>query len=229
MKYVVLDLEMCKVMKYQASSFPIKNEIIQIGAVKLNEDYEIIDEYSSYVKPQHGKINNFIKNLTGITEYHVKKAADLKNVIDTFLQWIGSEETTFIAWSNTDYNQLSREMEYNSIICDGKEALLNPEKWIDYQKVFGDRYNFPNPKKLSEALDLADITFEGVMHDGLNDAYNTARLFATLEKDPEYQLITEKYCNKAETEHLSVSFGDLLMQKFNFCVLEDVVEQAVSV
>jgi len=42
--YVVLDLEMCEVL-LKTNKYPYRNEIIQIGAVKMDESYKIVDKY----------------------------------------------------------------------------------------------------------------------------------------------------------------------------------------
>ena len=43
MNYLVIDLEMCKVPKhYRSNRYKYANEIIQVGAVLLEEKYEII-------------------------------------------------------------------------------------------------------------------------------------------------------------------------------------------
>ena len=61
--YVVIDLEFCKVPGSKRKAFNVKQEIIQIGAVLLNSEYEIVDQFSSYVKPAYGHIDPFIQNL----------------------------------------------------------------------------------------------------------------------------------------------------------------------
>ena len=77
-KRVVIDLEMCKVPQiYRSKDRSLSMEIIQIGAVLMNENNDILDEYSSYVKPEYGVVDNFIKGLTGIREADVKKAQGL--------------------------------------------------------------------------------------------------------------------------------------------------------
>ena len=74
--YVVIDLEMCEVL-LKTNRYPYRNEIIQIGAVMMDESYEIVDKYSTYVKPRFGKINHFISSLTGISERTIKDRIDL--------------------------------------------------------------------------------------------------------------------------------------------------------
>ena len=67
MNYLVIDLEMCKVPKdYRNKNYKYASEIIQIGAVLLDERYRRRDEICLYVHPEHGVIDNFIANMTGI-------------------------------------------------------------------------------------------------------------------------------------------------------------------
>ena len=44
----------------------------------MNENYEILDEFSSFIRPDFGKINYFIQNLTGISERDVRSAPSLE-------------------------------------------------------------------------------------------------------------------------------------------------------
>ena len=58
---------MCKVPKdYRNKNYKYASEIIQIGAVLLDERYRRRDEICLYVHPEHGVIDNFIANMTGI-------------------------------------------------------------------------------------------------------------------------------------------------------------------
>lgn len=67
MNYLVIDLEMCKVPRdYRSKRYKYANETIQIGAVLLDEEFKRIGTLSQFVHPEHGVINYFIENLTGI-------------------------------------------------------------------------------------------------------------------------------------------------------------------
>ncbi len=47
MNYLVIDLEMCKVPKhYRNKNYKYATEIIQVGAVLLDEEYEMIGKES---------------------------------------------------------------------------------------------------------------------------------------------------------------------------------------
>ena len=78
-QYVVVDLEMCKVpYSNRKKEFHGANETIQIGAVLLNEKYEVVDEFNTYVRPEFGSLDWFITNLTGITSKDLKSAPTMR-------------------------------------------------------------------------------------------------------------------------------------------------------
>ena len=82
MNYLVIDLEMCKVPKdYRNKNYKYASEIIQIGAVLLDERYRRRDEICLYVHPEHGVIDNFIANMTGIKNRQIKNAPKLRESI----------------------------------------------------------------------------------------------------------------------------------------------------
>ncbi|MCR4430553.1 MAG: PolC-type DNA polymerase III [Tepidanaerobacteraceae bacterium] len=64
-----------------------KDEIIEIGAVKI-KDGDIIDRFSSFIKPSRTLPTNII-NLTGITNEMVINAPPLKEVLSNFIDFLG--------------------------------------------------------------------------------------------------------------------------------------------
>lgn len=195
-KYAVVDLEMCKVPRgIRKDEFRWARETIQIGAVLMNESLEIIDEFVTYVAPQYGLIDTFINNLTGISRGDVAKAPEMKEALQAFAEWLPGN-TKLVSWSNNDEVQIRHEIEAKSIFIDGFDELL--DNWIDCQKTFAEKMNNQRRYKLSEALVAADINYEDGAHDGLVDAYNTALLFAKMEREP--QLILNPYYKRAVTD-----------------------------
>ncbi|MBD4340702.1 exonuclease, partial [Xanthomonas citri pv. citri] len=85
--------------------------------------------------------------------------------------------------------QLDHEIKSKKLNDEKLDELMKPERWVDYQEIFGKKYNFEQAVGLQEALMLCDIEPDGRMHDGLDDAWNTARLIEKLEKNPNYKLI----------------------------------------
>ena len=71
-EWIALDLE-------TTGLSPVKDEIIEIGAVKFR-DRKRIEDFSSFVKPSQ-KLGNFVKTLTGIQQSDVDRAPDVKSVL----------------------------------------------------------------------------------------------------------------------------------------------------
>ena len=209
MYYAVIDLEMCNVPKgYKRFGYKWSQETIQIGAVLLNEDYEIVDEFNTYVRPQYGHIDHFIEDLTGISQVDVLRAPTFEVALEDFLEWLPYDDVRCVSWSDSDPKQIVHEVIAKGIEDDRIEIII--ANWMDCQKTFGHKMGKENLYKLEEALVASDIIPEGRVHDGLSDARNTAMLFAKLEQNPDYEL-NELYktAREGETEHLSFCMGDL--------------------
>ncbi len=206
--YIVVDLEMCRVSKgARTANFPWANEIIQIGAVLMDEKYEIVDKKAIYVSPEYGRLSTFIENLTGINKNQVLNAPELELALNELTEWLPEGNVTVVAWSENDRDQLRREIRGKSI--DNARIAELFDNWIDCQKTFSEKMDYDRPYKLSEALVISGIYAEGREHDGLYDAYNTAKLFAKMETEQVLKMdpIFEKA--RKEVEHLNYSMGSL--------------------
>ena len=86
----------------------LKNEIIEIGAVIVNEDLNITDTFKTYVSPEHSQLDNYIKGLTGIKNSDVKNAPVFKEAIKIFIDWI-PKDAVIVSWSDNDKLQIESE------------------------------------------------------------------------------------------------------------------------
>lgn len=204
MFHIIVDFEMARDARrgreHQGS------EIIQFGAVKLNDSYETVSEFSLYVKPENIRIEEDIEALTGITNEMVADAPAYAEALGRFLDWVGEEEVRVYSWSLTDHHQLHHESERKGLLDERVQRLL--DSWVDFQEVFGKELGISHSLKLEYALKAANIDFEGKAHDGLTDARNTANLFV-LSKDRErfekaIAVIAEMFRPK---QRLSTSLG----------------------
>ena len=208
---VVIDIEMCVVQKeYQWKDYPYEHEIIQIGAVMMDEGYEITDEFSTYVCPQYGRIDHFIQELTGIGDKEIMEAPSLEEALDHMISWLSGYEVTFYSWSRTDYVQITREIQTKGMDEEKLAVLLDKEHWVDYQQTAGKRFGKPWRMSLEDALMFAEVEPEGKQHDGLVDAKNTARLIAKMEKNPESRFLQDRLEEEKTGEPLGTSLGNLL-------------------
>ena len=185
-KYVIVDLEMCNVPKTVIRNvYPLRNEIIQIGAVVVDESLEITDEFMTYVRPQYGIIDSYIEELTGISRKDVCGAPCIKDALEMFMSWV-PDGAIMVSWSESDECQIRKETEAKGLFIDGLSKYL--ETWLDCQKTFSEKMDNDRSYKLSEALIIANIDYDDGEHDGLVDAKNTAQLFIKMEREPELTL-----------------------------------------
>ncbi len=210
-QYAVIDLEMCKVPKrYRTKEFHFTHEVIQIGAALVSESYEVVDKFNTFVHPEFGLIDTFIKDLTGISAKDVKAAPAFREALDLFLEWL-PEDVKIVAWSESDQNQICHEMEGKQIKTT-RDDLLTLEPWIDCQKIFTEKLDEAYASRaynLTEALNLAGIDYMDGAHDGYVDAYNTALLFCKLQQVQKLE-VNPAFGNLGiEQESLSFSMGDL--------------------
>lgn len=217
--YVVIDFEMCTVQRIYRRSFSHKSEIIQVGAVLLSEDCQPLGKFSSFVRPDYGKIDHFIQSLTGISERDVKKAPSIEDVLRSLMLWIGEHDVCFVSWSNSDYVQLRNEIIDKHLDADEFALFLEPKSWIDYQKLVDVRFEIGRSLSLADALDLCEIEPVGHFHDGLQDAVNTARMITKLENDPDFKCCIEKLRDREEREE-TTTFGYSLGNLFEGIKLE---------
>lgn len=205
---VVLDLEMSRVPGN--SSFAHSHEIIQIGAVMLDEDYMVISEFSTYVHPEYSKVDQFITRLTGIEKSNTDTAPSLKDAVELFMDWMNHFKLGNIyTWSETDFSQLSYELNYKKLQDSKTEQLMCADRWVDYQEIFGERYGYNRAVSLEDALAYSEIFPEGRAHNGLDDAFNTAQLISKLETHPEYMPCVGGEETRTK-EALTFSLGDFL-------------------
>ena len=211
MKYVVVDLEMCTVSKeIKKKDYPHAYEIIQIGAVLLNDDYEIIDQFMTHIKPSYGYMTPYIEDLTGIKHKELFNAPSIEQGLNMFLEWI-PDDASIVQWSIADECQIKKEIEMKKIKID-KIYKLN-SNWIDCQKEFEIILHTEEACSLEEALYISGVDYKTNFHDGLIDAYNTALLFKKMRLEKPFRF-NEYYMNaKKPKEHLGTSLKDVLEKK----------------
>ncbi len=89
--YVVFDLE-------TTGLSPFKDEIIEIGAVKVDKDGQIADTFTTLVKPIR-PVSEFIRNLTGISNEMLSDAPSIYTALPRFIDFVG--EATVIGHNVT--------------------------------------------------------------------------------------------------------------------------------
>lgn len=89
------------------------NEVIEIGAVKLDSSFTTLDTISIIIKPQIGKkLRGRTKTLTHITNEDISFGVPYEKAIEEFSEWLGDEENIFLTWGDGDIRELVKNNEY---------------------------------------------------------------------------------------------------------------------
>ncbi len=86
------------------------DEIIEIGAVKTDEEYRQIDGFRRLIRPViYRKMNPYIQKILAITMKDLRDADPLGAVAKEFFDWCGDCDT-LIAWSSNDFGVLEKNL-----------------------------------------------------------------------------------------------------------------------
>lgn len=216
-RYICIDLEMTEFTtekNYMISG--TKGEVIQFGAVMLDENFNMISKFSSYVKPQYSSVTPLIHQLTGISNKALENADDFITVFDKFSCWRGEGDITTFCWSNSDHKQL-----WNELIAKGSHRydLFGILKdFVDLQKIFVTLTSSKALISLEAALKLLKMEYEGQVHNAYSDSFNTARilhkLFCTDSLDFEYEYINPGIENAEKDKSKEDAFENCTFANF---------------
>lgn len=187
MNHIVIDLEMNKIVKQYRDEHKLSSELIEIGAVRLDERFEVVDTYQTYVMPDYGKMDERIVYLTGITDEKLKGAPKFAEAMDDFAEWIGTEKTQFYSWSMSDIRQFQNEAEFKRY--HGKIIRTMETSWNDFQQEYSRLLGIEKKIKLKQAVSAADYEFTGAEHTALSDAINTAEILRLSKRPEEFELV----------------------------------------
>lgn len=208
MKHVVVDLEMNPVSReFREVRRKLNEEVIEIGAVRLDENFQQEAEFQCYVKPEYGPIKKHITSLTGITQAMVADKKTYAACFQDFVDWVGEEETKIYSWSMSDIKQLRSECRYK--LPDFDIGWLNA-RWVDLQQEFDDRLGLHNSLALKHALGAMDHKFEGTQHTALADAINTSAILTLMQDDAKFKETMKPVLEILQPkDDLASSIGDL--------------------
>ncbi|RDY25262.1 exonuclease [Romboutsia weinsteinii] len=179
MEYIVFDLEfnqgfdrsLNKTVPNEKCPF----EIIQIGAIKLDSKFNIIDTFNSYIKPSiYKEIHPFIGKMTGINNSHIKDAPSFSQAYKEFRKFISSKDPVLCVWGSGDLKEL-----YRNIMYHGLSLKSLPKSYINIQQHASKYFKNPSGKSigLQNSIELLGLEEEKSYHNALNDAYYTAQVF----------------------------------------------------
>lgn len=179
MNYIVVDFEWNQSPYGKNTSRKhLPFEIIEIGAVKLSEEFQEVDRFSEIIKPKvYKKLHHVTKSLTGISEKELNTGRPFSEVAKDFLEWCG-DDYMFCTWGNLDLLELQRNLKFYHM-----EALLKgPITYHNVQKLFRLFYDDENSTAALEcAVEVLGLKKEEEFHRAVNDAAYTAAVFAMMD------------------------------------------------
>ena len=209
MNYVVIDLEWNQSNTGEEPEIKeIPFEIIDIGAIKLNNEKKMIDEFNQLVKPtvyQH--MHKITSKLIHLHMKDLQKGRPFVEVMGDFLSWCG-EDYIFCTWGPLDLYELQRNMRYYCM-----EPLAGkPIRFLDVQKLFSIAFEDKKQRRsLEYAIDYLKIENDIPFHRAFSDAYYTARILACLEDDVLENYSIDTYILPANRqEEIRVVFHDYM-------------------
>ncbi len=193
MHFIVLDLEATCGDGVETS------EIIEIGAVKINERMEIVSEFQSFVRPViHPTITYFCEELTTIKQADVDSARTFPEVCVDFARWCGVSSTNredlpfwLCSWGFYDKkmllqdcakwdlqtiwlsNHISIKHQHGEMLYKEEEVRLKSLGMIPTSRT----KQLQRGIGMDKALKKLNIPLEGTHHRAISDAQNIAKIF----------------------------------------------------
>lgn len=160
-------------------------EIIQIGAVKVDEEYNLVDKFSANIKPNlYTRIHPYVEKITGLSDADFKDSPSFEQVYKQFKKFMGDDKVLG-TWGYSDIKALYRNVTFNNIV---KPPIIM--EYVDIQKLATSylKYSRGGTIGLKNAVEALNIEIDESMHfhNALSDAYYTAKVLQNinLEKLP---------------------------------------------
>ena len=156
MNYIIFDLEYNQQhpddIKASEPKPPLLFEIIQIGAIKINKNLNLVSTFNSLIRP----------NL---------------HVFNDFIRFIGKDDYTFVVWGGSDIKELIKNIEFHNL-----DSSRISNKYIDIQSYTSKLLKLPKGQRVSlkNAVEAFNIPVEGDFHDAFFDAHYTCEIFKSV-------------------------------------------------
>jgi len=171
MNFVVFDLEwniagrVNKVDPAIQSAMP--HEIIEIGAVKLDENYNQISKYSVYIRPKlYPVLSGHIAAVTRRLQHSLKYGLSFPEAAREFFQWCG-DDYMFCTWTESDTATLKMNLKFYGL----DDQLV---RCLDAQYVFSEQIEKSDMQRSIEyAVDYLRLPKSQPFHQAVSDAWYT--------------------------------------------------------
>ena len=174
MNYIVIDLEWNGSWSKKAHGY--FNEIIEVGAVKVDEQMRIVDEFRAAIKPVVSKkLSNIVTDLTNITAEELEDGTTFTGMMRQLSRWMGNEPSVVLTWSTTDLLVLMENCRYFY----GRQEIPFLKNYMDFQVYAQQQMGVDTSQQLglARAGELLGIPEDDMsLHRALDDSKLTAAI-----------------------------------------------------
>ncbi|MBO5020061.1 MAG: exonuclease domain-containing protein [Clostridia bacterium] len=176
MEYIILDLEWDNV--YFPPEKRFVNQILQIGAVKLDESFNTVDTFNRIICSSISKkVTSRFAKLTGITTEIMRNGVPFSEALEEYNRFSENAAVT-MTWSNSDLYTI---VENEELLLKNK-IKFKMNSYLDLQKLVQSRlyelgYESKNQISLEAAAEFLEVdTEEFELHNALDDCRVCAKL-----------------------------------------------------
>jgi len=211
MNYIILDLEFNGT--YSKKKHCFINEIIEFGAVKCDEQLNIVDTFSALVTPQISKkLNSHVSKLTHIKMKELQESNNtFTHVLSKFRKFLGGG--MLLSWGTSDVLVLMENYRYyyNEETIPFLWAYVNLQSYCEAALDYHDR---AHQMGLSTCAQMLGIGFKDEsLHRALTDAELTSLCFQKLYRkelfEPFIDICDDRFYRK------------ITFKNYNICDLKD--------
>ncbi len=250
MAFIIIDLEFNNlegIHKYYPDLFTkypslenveLDNEIIEIGAIKLDNYMKPLNEFKAYIKPSVIPVlNPKISEITGITEKDLENGLSFQEGMEKLSELIDDGDV-ICSWAKDDIIEI-----INNALYYKYKNLGWLKNYLDLQEYSTKILAKKKSLSLKNALEDLKIKVDNSkLHDALNDAIYTAEVFKriynsrvlknyiikdiynmpamTIKNLTEYKLDIEKLVGKCPKCNLDIDFEyDFIPMKWRFVAI----------
>lgn len=171
MNFIVFDLE---ATCWEGRPDGMVQEIIEIGAVRLNRFGEVEDVFNRFVQPViNPTLSLFCRQLTNIDQRDIDRSRTFPDVIDEFQDWadIFYEDYLLCSWGNFDKRMFIQDCKLHELEYEWAEDHINLKR--QYHEI----RRLRKARGLQYTLEKEGFEFEGTAHRGIDDAKNLVKIF----------------------------------------------------
>ncbi len=180
MNFIIFDLE---ATCWQGSPPGMVQEIIEIGAFKVNRYGEVKGSFNRFIRPVVNPfLSSFCQELTTIQQADVDRAKPFPQVVEAFQDWAGvwEEEYLLCSWGGFDKRMLINDCRLHRLEDDWTAHHIN------LKQQYHDLKRLKKTRGLKHAVEAEGFDFNGTHHRGLDDAANLVQIFVKFLDDWQY-------------------------------------------